>query len=59
MNKRSHKLILALTAGAVFAAGCTTLDPYTREEKTSQATKGAPVLVIMYLAAMFALYQLR
>ena len=41
MNTRSHKLILALTAGAVFAAGCTTLDPYTREEKTSSATKGA------------------
>ena len=25
----------------VFVTGCTTLDPYTREEQTSQATKGA------------------
>lgn len=41
MNTRSRKLILTLTAGAVFVAGCTTLDPYTREEKTSSATKGA------------------
>lgn len=41
MKQRSGKLILALTAAAVFAAGCTTLDPYTREEKTSSATKGA------------------
>ncbi len=41
MNARSRKLILTLAAGAVFVAGCTTLDPYTREEKTSQATKGA------------------
>ncbi|MBT8108361.1 MAG: OmpA family protein [Gammaproteobacteria bacterium] len=41
MKQRSGKLILALTAATVFAAGCTTLDPYTREEKTSQATKGA------------------
>jgi outer membrane protein OmpA-like peptidoglycan-associated protein len=41
MRQRSGKLILALTAAAVFAAGCTTLDPYTREEKTSSATKGA------------------
>lgn len=41
MKQRSGKLILALTAATVFAAGCTTLDPYTREEKTSSATKGA------------------
>ncbi len=26
---------------AVFASGCETLDPYTREEQTSKATKGA------------------
>jgi len=30
-----------MTALAVFVTGCTTLDPYTREEKTSSATKGA------------------
>ena len=41
MNKRSGKLILALTTTMVFVAGCKTLDPYTREEQTSQATKGA------------------
>ena len=41
MKQRSGELILALTTATVFAAGCTTLDPYTREEKTSSATKGA------------------
>ncbi|MDH3620316.1 MAG: OmpA family protein [Gammaproteobacteria bacterium] len=41
MNRRSGKTILAMTAVAVFASGCTTLDAYTREEQTSQTTKGA------------------
>lgn len=41
MNGRSPKTILALTAVAVLATGCKTLDPYTREEQTSNATKGA------------------
>ena len=41
MNKRIGKLILAVTTATVFVTGCQTLDPYTREEKTSQATKGA------------------
>lgn len=41
MNTRSPKLILTLTLFAVFVSGCQTLDPYTREEKTSKATKGA------------------
>ena len=41
MNKRSGKIILAITVAAVLASGCKTLDPYTREEQTSQATKGA------------------
>ena len=41
MNSRSPKFILALTVFAVFVTGCETLDPYTREEKTSKATKGA------------------
>ncbi len=35
------KTILATTVLAVFVGGCTTLDAYTREEKTSKATKGA------------------
>ena len=41
MYKRSGKIIFAITFAAVFAGGCKTLDPYTREEQTSQATKGA------------------
>ena len=41
MNQRTTKLILAVTTAMVFITGCETLDPYTREEKTSQATKGA------------------
>ncbi|MGB5333292.1 MAG: OmpA family protein [Woeseiaceae bacterium] len=41
MITRSHKIVLAMTVFAVFASACETLDPYTREEKTSKATKGA------------------
>lgn len=41
MNTRTTKLILVATTAMVFITGCETLDPYTREEKTSQATKGA------------------
>jgi len=41
MNTRTNKLILVVTTAMVFITGCETLDPYTREEKTSQATKGA------------------
>jgi outer membrane protein OmpA-like peptidoglycan-associated protein len=41
MNRRYKKQILALTTAMVFVSGCTTLDPYTREEQTSKATKGA------------------
>lgn len=32
-----------LLAVAVFATGCTTLDPYTREERTARATTGAAI----------------
>ncbi|HDP89862.1 MAG TPA: glycine zipper 2TM domain-containing protein [Thioalkalivibrio sp.] len=32
---------LGLLAASIALTGCTTLDPYTREEKTSSATKGA------------------
>ncbi len=38
MNKPA---ILITCAALTFAAGCTTLDPYTGESKTSNATKGA------------------
>lgn len=41
MNNRTSQYILALTLLAVFISGCETLDPYTREEQTSKATKGA------------------
>ena len=41
MKIMSPKHVLALTVFAVFVTGCKTLDPYTREEKTSSATKGA------------------
>ncbi len=41
MTNTSPKFVLALTLFAVFVTGCETLDPYTREEKTSKATKGA------------------
>lgn len=41
MINRSQKFILSLAVVSVFVSGCETLDPYTREEKTSKATKGA------------------
>jgi len=41
MNNRTGKIILAMATAMVFVSGCQTLDPYTREEKTSSATKGA------------------
>ena len=43
MNSRSPKIVLALTVLAVFVSGCQTLDAYTREEKTSNAAKGAMI----------------
>ena len=42
MLKRTYTLCAAL-ATLVLLSGCTTLDPYTREEKTSNATKGAAI----------------
>ncbi len=41
MTNTSPKFVLAMTLFAVLVTGCETLDPYTREEKTSKATKGA------------------
>jgi len=35
------KLILAMAVMTVFVSGCKTLDAYTREEQTSNTTKGA------------------
>lgn len=42
MNKMMKRVAL-MTAAAVLAAGCQTLDPYTGEQKTSNATKGAAI----------------
>jgi outer membrane protein OmpA-like peptidoglycan-associated protein len=41
MNSSSRTLLAVSLAAAVGLSGCTTLDPYTREEKTSKATTGA------------------
>ena len=41
MTTRSSRITALVVAAAVFTTGCTTLDPYTREEQTSNATKGA------------------
>lgn len=41
MTIQTSKFILAMTVMTVFVSGCTTLDAYTREEKTSSTTKGA------------------
>ena len=43
MNTPKH-LLTVLVAGITLVTGaCSTLDPYTREEKTSAATKGAAI----------------
>ena len=42
MNTRKSLPVLGI-ALLVVVTGCTTLDPYTREEKTSNATKGAAI----------------
>lgn len=41
LNDRALTRLAALALTAILAAGCTTIDPYTREQKTSNATKGA------------------
>lgn len=42
--KRTKLLVLTAATVATFTLGaCTTLDPYTREEKTASATKGAAI----------------
>lgn len=42
MNQWRLKTVITFSLLAVLSA-CTTLDPYTREEKTSSATKGAAI----------------
>ncbi len=41
MMSRKMLLVAAATLATFTLGACTTLDPYTREEKTSSATKGA------------------
>lgn len=41
MHTRAVKTLLTVLVAAVVLTGCETLDPYTRESKTSSATKGA------------------
>ncbi len=41
MTIRTSRILGLLLGIAVIATGCKTLDPYTREEQTSSATKGA------------------
>jgi outer membrane protein OmpA-like peptidoglycan-associated protein len=41
MDIRASKLVIAIVGAAVVVSGCETLDAYTRESKTSSATKGA------------------
>jgi outer membrane lipoprotein SlyB len=43
MNIRAMKLVLISTVLTVALGGCQTLDPYTQESKTSNATKGAVI----------------
>lgn len=41
MNTKLVRTIAAVGGLAILTVGCTTVDPYTREEKTSRATRGA------------------
>ena len=42
-NTSAQRMLLIAVAGALTISACKTLDPYTREEKTSSATKGAVI----------------
>jgi outer membrane protein OmpA-like peptidoglycan-associated protein len=41
MDIRTLRIVSILLGTVIIAAGCKTLDPYTRDEQTSKATKGA------------------
>jgi outer membrane protein OmpA-like peptidoglycan-associated protein len=43
MKTLQRSIFLGLAGFAIVASGCQTLDPYTGEQKTSQATKGAMI----------------
>jgi hypothetical protein len=41
MFESSKRLLMCIVACSVFAAGCTTVNPYTRETQTSKVVKGS------------------
>jgi outer membrane protein OmpA-like peptidoglycan-associated protein len=43
MTRIISSLTVLVLAGVIFLGGCKTIDPYTGEEKTSAATKGAGI----------------
>lgn len=43
MNTKAFRVILATAGLTILMGGCTTLDPYTQESKTSNATRGAVI----------------
>jgi outer membrane protein OmpA-like peptidoglycan-associated protein len=43
MNTRAFKVTAAVAGLTIFLGGCQTLDPYTQESKTSNATRGAVI----------------
>lgn len=43
MNFKGLRTVALATGAALLIGACTTLDPYTREEKTATATKGAAI----------------
>ena len=43
MNTRAIRIVLATAALTVALGGCQTLDPYTQQPKTSNATRGAAI----------------
>jgi hypothetical protein len=43
MDSKSLRLIVAIAGLTAMVGGCTTLDAYTQESKTSNATKGAVI----------------
>ncbi len=43
MNRIAKSVLILVAASGVLLSACTTLDPYTQEEKTSNAAKGAMI----------------
>lgn len=49
--RRMTRAVAIVTISIFFVSACTTLDPYTREEKTSNAAKGAAIGAVAGAAA--------